>query len=194
MMSSIIENKGNGRFEIKPLPEQCQWAPIYGMLTEDFNQDGHEDIMMIGNDFSAELLNGKYDALNGLILLGNGKGGFRVLSVQESGIFIPGDAKALVTMNLQGEGLFIASGNRGNLKAFKISQPQNLRTLQLKPDDYKVIVTLKNGRKIVKEIYYGNGFISQSSRLIRIPSDCLEVEILNFKNVPRKLIVKEGLS
>jgi hypothetical protein len=40
---------------------------------------------MNGNDFGADFAVGRYDALNGLVLKGDGKGYFRALSILQSG-------------------------------------------------------------------------------------------------------------
>ncbi|HRN57293.1 MAG TPA: VCBS repeat-containing protein, partial [Agriterribacter sp.] len=37
MKSCFIKNMGNGKFECHPLPAQAQWAPLYGMVADDFN-------------------------------------------------------------------------------------------------------------------------------------------------------------
>src|SRR5690606_13449275 len=37
--SSYIENLGGGKFSIKPLPIQTQFAPVFGMLPFDYNKD-----------------------------------------------------------------------------------------------------------------------------------------------------------
>ena len=55
-------------FTIKPLPDIAQFSVINGMIAEDFDGDGNLDICMNTNDYSTELGNGRYDALNGLIL------------------------------------------------------------------------------------------------------------------------------
>ena len=39
--TSYIENLGNNRFEVTALPTPAQFAPIYGILIQDFNADGH---------------------------------------------------------------------------------------------------------------------------------------------------------
>ena len=47
--TSYIENLGDGKFRIKPLPLPAQMAPIYGISTEDINNDGLPDILLTGN-------------------------------------------------------------------------------------------------------------------------------------------------
>ena len=85
---------GNGKFEMHALPPMAQLSPIYGMVADDFNHDGNLDVAMACNDFGTEVGNGRYDALNGLLLLGDGKGNFIPQTILQSGLFLPGDAKA----------------------------------------------------------------------------------------------------
>ena len=117
--SSYIHNLGNGKFEIKLLPPEAQLAPVFGIIADDFNKDGKTDIMLCGNDYGAEVTDGRLDALDGLVLKGNGKGDFKSLSIKESGIYIPGDARAIVKLkNTKGQYLYIVSQNKGYLKAY----------------------------------------------------------------------------
>lgn len=120
--SSYIHNLGNGKFEIKPLPSMAQLAPVFGMIADDFNKDGKLDILLCGNDYGAEVFNGRLDALNGLVLEGDGKGKFRPLSIQESGIYVPGNGRWIVHLNkVTDENLFVISQNKGPLKLYLLN-------------------------------------------------------------------------
>lgn len=87
MESSYIENQGNGKFKIKALPVEVQFAPLNGMLSRDINGDGNLDILAVGNNYAAEVFTGRYDALNGLYLQGDGKGNFTSVQLNRSGWF-----------------------------------------------------------------------------------------------------------
>ncbi len=63
------------------------------MAVDDFDGDGNLDVIINGNDWGTEVTVGRYDALNGLLLSGDGKGNFTPLSILESGIYIPGNGK-----------------------------------------------------------------------------------------------------
>ena len=90
------------------------------MITEDFDGDGNVDICMNTNDFSTEVGNGRYDALNGLVLRGNGNGQFIPLSMVESGIFIGGNGKGLSKLKAaDGNLLLVATQNLGPVEVFK---------------------------------------------------------------------------
>ena len=99
----------------------AQLAPLNGMVADDFNNDGNLDIAISGNDYGNEVSAGRYDAMNGIVLLGDGMGNFKAETILQSGLFINGDGKALVS--LQGPGnnyLLAATQNRGSLKLFRM--------------------------------------------------------------------------
>lgn len=113
-----IENKGNFQFEFHPLPPQAQFAPVYGIVINDFNADGNPDIILTGNEYGMHPYLGRYDAFNGLVLQGNGKGNFIPLSILQSGFFVPGNAKALIQFPYNNSIAIAASQNSGQLKLF----------------------------------------------------------------------------
>ncbi len=178
MKSSYLENKGSGVFDIKELPVQAQFAPIFGMLTEDFDQDGNLDVLIAGNDYGIELGVGRLDAMNGLMLKGDGKGNFSSVLPQNSGYCVTGDAKSLVRLSgAKGDILLVASQNRNNLKFFSYKKPA--KSIALAPNETTVLLRLKGGKTRREEISYGSSFLSQSSRSILIPSDVERVEIID---------------
>ena len=116
-------NEGNGKFSLIPLPVEAQISVLNGMVADDFDGDGNLDIAINGNDWGTEVLTGRYDALNGLILTGDGKGNFSALSIAESGIYIPGNGRGLISLKgSSGKLLLAASQNRGSLKLFELKK------------------------------------------------------------------------
>lgn len=187
MKSSYIENKGNSQFEIKELPVQVQFAPVNGMVTGDFDQDGNLDVLMAGNDYGTELLVGRHDAHYGLLLKGDGKGNFTPVLPEASGYSVRGDAKGLVRLkNAKGELLLVASQNRDNLKFFNYKNP--VKTIDLLPTETAALLTLKGGKVRKEEAGYGSSFLSQSSRSIVVPAYVINVEIID--NTGKKRVVK----
>jgi len=186
MKSSYVENLGNGRFELNPLPDKAQWAPVYGCVAEDINSDGNQDVILTGNDFGTELSAGRADAFNGLVLTGDGTGTFEVMDFEESGIFVPGDAKALVSYVHAGNELVVAaSQNRGPLKLFK--QEGINEQVSILADDAYAVIHFKDGSKQKKEFYYGSGFISQSGRYLIPPENYVKIEITDFQGNTRTI-------
>jgi hypothetical protein len=178
--SAYLENKGGGQFSIEALPIETQLAPVYGLIAGDVNDDGNEDVVMVGNDYGTELLMGRYDAFNGLVLSGNGKGEFTPLSIQESGILVKGDAKSLASLRTSGGKLMlVATQNRGVIKAFEQDQ-SCVRVLDLPADVSRVELLLAGNKTMIKELYYGNGFISQSARQLCISENVKSVTLTTF--------------
>lgn len=187
LQSCFIRNDGNGKFTMFPLPEQAQVSALNGMVADDFDGDGNLDVLINGNDFGTDISIGRLDALNGLLLKGDGKGGFTPLSIMESGINIPGDGKALVKlMGANGNYLVAASQNKGPLKLFELNEKKQL--LKINDDDLFATLHFKNGTIEKKEFYYGAGFLSQSSRYCAIDQHALSITVTNNKGASRTIV------
>jgi hypothetical protein len=163
LSSSYIENKGNGQFEVKPLPIMAQTAPIFGMLAQDVDGDGNLDAVLVGNEYGSDMVGGRMDAFDGLVLKGDGKGNFTPLTIGQSGFYVPGNAKALVSWpDVKGELKMAVTQNRGPLRVFAVRQPQTFTPID--PKTTAVTIRLKNGRTRRQEIPFGTSFYSQSAR------------------------------
>ncbi len=180
--TAYLENLGDGKFEVKRLPTLAQIAPVNGLATEDVNGDGFPDVVMVGNDYGNEIFVGRLDAHLGLVLLGDGKGGFTPMSPQESGFVVPGDGKALVKIaSAQGDPLFVASQNRGKLLMFQHSSSNESQTITPGQDIMAVILELENGQKQRIETSLGSGFLSQSGRQIMLPKGVKGIQLQDYK-------------
>lgn len=121
--SSYIENLGQGKFKLTSLPIDAQIAPINGITITDFDEDGIPDILLIGNDYGNETFIGRYDALNGLLLKGTGKGEFEPIKTINTGFLVPGDAKTITQIkSIKGHKLYIITQNRGEILVYKKSE------------------------------------------------------------------------
>jgi enediyne biosynthesis protein E4 len=119
LRSLVLLNQGDNRWAVQPLPTAAQTAPIQGILVLDIDKDGHLDIVTIGNDYSTEVLTGRYDAGVGCILTGDGKGGFRHWPNRLHGFVVDGNARDLALVSgAKGETMLVAAQNRGPLRAF----------------------------------------------------------------------------
>jgi len=184
--SSYLQNNGNGKFSITALPLAAQVSTLNGMQVDDFNGDGNLDIAINGNDFGTEVSVGRYDALNGLIMLGDGKGGFVPQSILESGLFLPGNGKALVKLtNAKGEYLMAASQNKGPLKIYKSKIIQT--SIKVMPNEVAAIITYTNGKTRKEEFYYGQSFLSQSGRSILKNDKIKSITIIDNKGNRRTI-------
>jgi len=186
MKTSYLENQGNGKFKIKELPVQTQFAPVFGMVVQDFDQDGNLDVLITGNDYSTELTVGRMDGSQGNLLKGDGKGGFTVLPIDQSGYRVTGDAKALVELqSAKGSLLTVTSQNRDKLKFFESTKPY--KVLKLAPNESSALLTLKNGKTRKVEIPYGSSFLSQSAHKLMVGGDVVKAQAMNERGLKRVL-------
>ncbi|UZR96518.1 VCBS repeat-containing protein [Chondrinema litorale] len=190
LKSSYVENLGNGNFKISPLPLEAQIAPVNGMNIGDFNGDSNLDVALVGNDYGNEVNMGQYDALIGLVLLGDGNGQFKPMSVTESGFMVEGDAKALSKLVLANEQeIYLATQNRGKIEVYA-SAKQNAKNIEVAPLEYKAELTYSNGKKEQKEIQYGSGFLSQSTRKISIEPEVEKVVLFSYNGESRTIDIE----
>ena len=184
--NSYVRNDGNGKFTIAPLALNTQYSCMNGMIAEDFDQDGNLDLLMVGNDYGTDVSIGRYDACNGLMLKGDGKGNFSPLSIMQSGWFVPGDAKALVKLRgADGKCLLAASQNKDRLKVFELKK--DISYLQVAPSDVNAVITYKNGKKQKRELYYGSSFLSQSGRFLNIDKNISAADIKDARGNERHI-------
>jgi hypothetical protein len=191
LRSGYINNKGNGQFEIMPLPMMAQAAPLYGMLSEDINGDGNLDLLLVGNDFGMEPGSGRHDAFNGLTLLGDGTGKFKELALQESGFFVKGDGKGLAKIHTaKGEDIYVATQNGDSVVVLKKGDAAGNKGdwLDLKADDFSADILYKDGKKRRQEFYYGAGFLSQSTRKLLVEKNVARITITNYRGQKRELL------
>jgi hypothetical protein len=190
LQSCFLRNDGNGKFTMIPLPAAAQVSVINAMIADDFDADGNLDVLVNGNDFGTDISIGRYDALNGLLLKGDGNGGFSPLSIKQSGIYIPGNGKALAKVaGSKGNYLVAASQNRDAVKIFELNR--NTQLLKINPDDRMAIIHYKNGKIRKEEFYYGSSFLSQSSRFISVTPDVSSVDITNNAGNIRQISLRE---
>jgi hypothetical protein len=182
----FLRNDGDGHFTMTPLPTLAQVSTINAMVADDFDGDGNLDVLMNGNDFGTHISIGRYDALNGLLLKGNGKGEFSPLTIQQSGIYIPGDGKALVKMaGSKGNYLIAASQNKDHVKLFELNTKMQL--IKTNPEDRMAIIHYTNGKIRKEEFYYGSSFLSQSGRFISVTENVSSIDITDRVGTKRTI-------
>ncbi len=113
LSTCFIENKGDNNFKIKALPFLAQLSPTFCFLVLDYDKDGNKDVLLAGNFSAVKPEIGKYDASYGLLLKGDGKNNFAPIPVSESGFFVQGEARDIISIQLanQKEIIIIAKNN-----------------------------------------------------------------------------------
>src|SRR5205085_2944808 len=95
MQTVYLENQGSKGFSLHVLPLEAQYAPAYGIVATDINHDGKKDILLAGNNTWTRIKFGRYSANHGVLLLGDGKGGFSYVPQYKSGLNLRGNVRSL---------------------------------------------------------------------------------------------------
>lgn len=109
--TSILLNDGTGKFTIKTLPIEAQFSRTWGIVVDDFNSDGKDDILLAGNFYPYRVQLGQADAALGLLLIGNGKGDFKTLPPYDSGLYIDGDVRNMIEIKGETKKIIIVKNN-----------------------------------------------------------------------------------
>lgn len=117
--SALMLNNGDGTFTISALPVAAQYSPIYAVAVQDFNHDGNQDILLGGNLYLAKPQVGKYDANYGVLLAGDGNGGFTNVDPSKSGLSIAGEIRDFAMVSASTDKLLFVTINNDRLRAFK---------------------------------------------------------------------------
>jgi len=118
LRSCVFLNNGKGGFVKKPLPMEAQLAPIFGLLSGDFDGDGHVDLVAGGNFYESKPEVGIYDGSYGLFLKGDGKGGFAAVKPERSGFFVKGAVRDIGKLRVGREDLLVVARNNDSLALF----------------------------------------------------------------------------
>jgi hypothetical protein len=117
---------------------------------------------------------GRFDGGLSQLLRGDGRGHFSPVPLTESGLVVPGDAKALVVLDFDQDGWpdFFASRNFNTTLAFRncgvVGHKPLSVTLRGLPGNPRAVgaqitLELTDGKKQVAEVQAGAGYYSQSS-------------------------------
>ncbi|MDQ3674863.1 MAG: hypothetical protein M3365_10855, partial [Gemmatimonadota bacterium] len=111
-----------GSFTLVPLPHEAQFAPVYGILSDDFDRDGKVDLLLAGNFDGVKPEIGRMSGGYGLLLRGDGKGGFAPVMTRESGFFVPGQTRDIQRIRTAQGDLFVVMRNNEGPLVFKAGQ------------------------------------------------------------------------
>jgi enediyne biosynthesis protein E4 len=182
LRSGVFLSQPDGRYRFVPLPRITQIAPLQGIVTGDFNGDGHADVYAVQNSFAPIPSTGRFDGGLSQLLLGDGRGGLVPVPLAESGLVVPGDAKALVVTDLDDDGWpdFIVSRNHNTTLAFRHTGTVGREPLRItlqgprgNPAGIGAFITLvlADGTQRSAELQAGQGYYSQSAPFVFFSQD-----------------------
>jgi hypothetical protein len=196
--SIYLENQGKGQFSFKNLPMEAQFAPVFGMKVEDYDGDGNLDVLAVGNSSAPEINWGAYDAFVGAYLKGDGKGNFKTIACRESGFLVKGDAKGMAkiligkndnSLKNNAKSLFLIALNNQGIITYESPAVSNQIKIPIYHKETNAMITFKNGKKRKQEFYYGDTYLSQSSRSLNLSAEVSEIQIFDIENKSRKIIL-----
>ena len=110
--SAVALSDGKGSFALRPLPVEAQFAPIYAAVAADYTGDGITDLVVGGNSSGVTPVRGRYDASYGLLLRGDGKGGFAPVDMEASHLVIEGEVRHMKPLRAaNGDRLIVVARN-----------------------------------------------------------------------------------
>ncbi|MEN8202171.1 MAG: VCBS repeat-containing protein [Bacteroidota bacterium] len=125
--TSLFLNDGSGRFSRGKLPLEVQFSSVMAIEPGDINSDGHMDLLLGGNLHHVKPEVGRYDASYGILLLGDGKGGFSAVLPKHSGLRLRGEVRDMLRISTSdGELLMIARSNN-SIQQFKFTSTEPSR-------------------------------------------------------------------
>ena len=174
LRSGVFLSQADGRFRFDALPRLAQIAPLQGMVAGDFDGDGYADLYAAQNSYSPAPNVGRLDGGLSQLLAGNGQGQFDAMPVATTGLLVPGDAKAVVNIDFDLDGLpdFLVSRNHASSLAFRNGGLPDRHFLSIRlhgaqgnPTAVGAVVrlTLDNGVSQTCQVSAGAGYYSQST-------------------------------
>jgi len=157
--TTVFFNRG-GTFEARALPREAQFSPAFGVSVADVDGDSNEDIFLAQNFFAVDGDTSRYDAGRGLWLAGDGKGNFRAVPGQESGIAAYGEQRGCAVSDFDGDGrVDLALSQNG-------AQTKLYRNVKAKPglrvrSGVGAVLRVDNGP--AREVHAGSGYWSHDS-------------------------------
>ncbi|WP_422359022.1 VCBS repeat-containing protein [Reichenbachiella sp.] len=109
-------------FEFMPFPNVAQLSSVNDFLIEDWDKDGHIDLLLAGNLYQSEIETPRNDASYGLLLKGDGLGGFLTMDADVSGFFVEGEVRKLSKVIVNHQQFVISATNERPLFFHRVKE------------------------------------------------------------------------
>ena len=178
--SGVLNSLGDS-IQFDAFPQEAQFSRIFGML------EIPEGIFAVGNFFENETVTGRNDAGRGALLNAN-NGLYQSFEFgRELGLEVPGESRAVAKMmGADGREIILVSRYNQSLLAFR-SAVQSPSVFMPKADVQQVLIYQNSKPTLKKELYYGSGYLSQSSRKLMVESGVDSVVTVNYKGERSKV-------
>nr|WP_193372203.1 FG-GAP-like repeat-containing protein [Opitutus terrae] len=173
LRSGVFLSQPDDTWRFTPLPRIAQIAPLQGMVAGDFDGDGQADLYAVQNSYAPIAVVGRFDGGLSQLLRGDGRGGFEPVPPAQSGLVVPGDAKALAVLDLGQDGWpdFLVTRNNASTLVFERQHEPGLRSVRVQlrgpagnPTAIGARLTAhyRDGHAQSVELQAGSGHASQS--------------------------------
>ena len=170
-----------------PMPAEAQWAPGFGVVAEDFDGDQRLDLFVAQNFFATNPEYSRCDAGRGLLMLGDGKGGFDPMPSSASGIAAYGEQRSCAVSDYNHDGRIDLAIGQNNAQTKLMLNTLGMAGLRVRLKGRgqnpaavgaRVSMRIPGGPTITKEVQSGAGYWGVNSSVLVLPSQHHPCELL----------------
>lgn len=118
--SIALINDGKGNFKAIPLPNIAQALPIIDLISHDFDKDGSDDALAIGNIYDTEVETPRMDFNSGIIISMDKNGKLMAKPAYNYGMKLNGNAKSIEKLTVNDKTFIVVGINNNPLNLFEV--------------------------------------------------------------------------
>lgn len=120
--SCVLQNLGNDKFTLEPLPRLAQVAPIHAIVGYQPEKTGAAVYLLAGNFYDVTPETGRYDASFGTVLSHDPAGKLNAFPLSRWGSKLNGQIRALRVIAVAEETWLLAAPNNDTIQTFKFRE------------------------------------------------------------------------
>ncbi len=117
MRTGVYINK-DGDFEFNPMSFETQFSVVTTILVDDFNADGHDEILLAGNFYPVAIQQGRYSEDYGSLYVNHGNADWTYVPNKISGLYLEGQIRDIKFITIKEVRILIAARNNESLQLF----------------------------------------------------------------------------